>query len=68
MPAEKAQAQGFNELLIGLASAAGSIGSGFIFAALGYALVSIIGVLLSILPMLLTIRWVMSKSRLGLAN
>jgi MFS family permease len=68
MPAEKAQAQGFNELLIGLASAAGSIGSGFIFAALGYAFLGIIGDLLSILPMLLTIRWFMSKSRLGLAN
>jgi MFS family permease len=35
--AERGRTQGFNDLLIGLSSAAGSLGSGLVFAAVGYA-------------------------------
>src|SRR5690606_24341009 len=35
-PAERARTQGFNDLLVGLASAFGSLESGLIFASLGY--------------------------------
>jgi len=34
---ERGRTQGFNDLLIGLSSAAGSLGSGLVFAAVGYA-------------------------------
>jgi predicted MFS family arabinose efflux permease len=68
MPAEKARAQGFNDLLIGLASAVGSLRSGFIFAALGFALMGFIGAELALLPMIFTVWWLIDRSRLALAK
>jgi MFS family permease len=52
-PAERARTQGFNDLFVGLASALGSLGSGFIFAGLGYTLVALIGAGLSLIPLAL---------------
>lgn len=42
-PAERARTQGFNDLLIGLASAAGSLGSGIVFAAVGFGAMGLVG-------------------------
>ncbi|MGH7753727.1 MAG: MFS transporter, partial [Gemmatimonadales bacterium] len=42
-PAERARTQGFNDLLIGLASAVGSLGSGLVFAAVGFGAMGVVG-------------------------
>ncbi len=62
-PAERARTQGTNDLLVGLASAAGSLGAGFIFAALGFALVAAIGAGLSLVPILLSARMLRNSRR-----
>ncbi len=41
-PAERGRTQGFNDLLIGLASAGGSLASGIVFAAVGYATMGVV--------------------------
>ncbi len=56
-PAEKSKTQGVNDLLIGLASAAGSIGSGVVFAALGYGVMGIIGAVVALIPFALVLWW-----------
>ncbi|MBK9231815.1 MAG: hypothetical protein IPO15_13450 [Anaerolineae bacterium] len=54
-PAERAQTQGFNDLLIGLSAAAGSLGSGVVFAALGYGAMGIVGAALAVIPIILAL-------------
>ncbi|MDZ7705647.1 MAG: MFS transporter [Trueperaceae bacterium] len=54
---ERARTQGFNDLLIGLVSAAASFSSGLVFATLGYAAMGILGALISLVPLYLTLRW-----------
>jgi MFS family permease len=54
---EQSRVQGFNDLLLGLVSAMGSLGSGFVFAAIGYRAVGLIGVVLAIIPFLLSFWW-----------
>jgi len=51
-PEERARTQGFNDLLVGLASAAGSLSSGFIFAGLGYNAMAFIAAAVAVLPLL----------------
>jgi MFS family permease len=55
--AERARTQGVNDLLIGLASAAGSLGSGVVFAAVGFGAMSGFGAALSFVPLLLGLWW-----------
>jgi MFS family permease len=50
-PIERAHTQGFNDLLVGLGSATGSLSSGLIFAALGYAVMAYISAGLALLPL-----------------
>jgi len=64
---ERAKTQGFNDLLIGLASAIGSFISGLIFAASGFGVVGLVGVGLAIIPLGLTLRWQMGQRRLATA-
>jgi MFS family permease len=54
---EQSRVQGFNDLLLGLVSAIGSLGSGFVFAAIGYRAVGLIGVAIAIIPFLLSLWW-----------
>ncbi|MFA9490035.1 MAG: MFS transporter [Anaerolineales bacterium] len=54
---EQSRVQGFNDLLLGLVSAIGSLGSGFVFAAIGYRAVGLIGAALAIIPFLLSFWW-----------
>ncbi len=56
-PNERAKTQGFNDLLIGLVSATGSLFSGVIFATTGYASVGIIGALAAFSTLALTMWW-----------
>jgi MFS family permease len=43
-PKERSRTQGFNDLLIGLVSAIGSLGSGVVFAGLGFVVVNLVGI------------------------
>ena len=56
-PSERARTQGFNDFVIGLTSGVGSLSSGVIFAALGYATVGVVGALVTALPIALTLWW-----------
>jgi MFS family permease len=62
-PLERARTQGFNDLLVGLASAVGSLGSGFIFAALGYNTMALISAAFALIPLLLASFWILNLTR-----
>ena len=62
-PAERARTQGFNDLLVGLASATGSLGSGFIFAALGYNTMAWISAAFAFIPLILASFWTVKRVR-----
>lgn len=61
-PAERARTQGFNDLLVGLASALGSLESGFIFASLGYNMMAYVSAAVALIPLLVVIIWMSRKS------
>lgn len=52
-PAERSRTQGFNDLLVGLASAAASLSSGLIFAATNFTIISIVAGGLTLIPLLM---------------
>ncbi len=56
-PPERSRVQGFNDLLLGLASAAGSLGSGVVFAAAGFAVMAWVGAAASLVPIVHTAWW-----------
>lgn len=58
-PAERARTQGFNDLLVGLASAVGSLESGFIFASLGYNMMAYVSAALALIPLIAVGVWMM---------
>jgi MFS family permease len=62
-PVERARTQGFNDLLVGLASAAGSLSSGLIFAALGYAVMAYISAALAVIPLAGAVSWSVARIR-----
>ncbi|HNM37574.1 MAG TPA: hypothetical protein PKI33_10940, partial [Anaerolineales bacterium] len=51
--------QGFNDLLVGLASALGSLESGFIFASLGYNMMAYVSATIALIPLLVVVVWMM---------
>ena len=57
MPGERVRTQGFNDMAVGLASALGSLGSGLVFAVLGYNVMALIGAGLALIPVIATIGW-----------
>jgi len=61
-PAERARTQGVNDLLVGLASAIGSLGSGFVFAVSNYTVISIVAGIISLIPLGMALAW-MRKNR-----
>lgn len=63
-PAERARTQGFNDLLVGLASAFGSVESGFIFASLGYNMMAYVSASFALIPMIVVVVWMIRKNRL----
>jgi MFS family permease len=67
-PGERARSQGFNDLLVGLASALGSLASGLIFAAQGYSLVGVVGLLLALIPFGLACWWQVGQRRMVLSE
>jgi MFS family permease len=60
-PLERSRTQGANDLLVGLASATGSLGSGFVFAASSYAVIATVSGLLSLIPLFLALAWMRRK-------
>ncbi len=66
--AERAKTQGANDLLIGLATAGASFGSGLIFAFTGYTVMAIVGAVISLVPLGLTAWWMASGRRLASAQ
>ena len=59
--AERARAQGFNDLLVGMASAIGSLGSGLIFAAVGYEVMAFVSAALAVIPLVAAISWLQRR-------
>jgi len=56
-PAERSRTQGANDLMVGLASAAGSFGSGIIFAATSYTIIALFAGIMSLIPFILAVLW-----------
>ena len=56
-PTERARTQGVNDLLVGLASATGSLGSGLVFAATSYTVITLLAGMLSIIPLVMVLTW-----------
>jgi MFS family permease len=66
-PAERAKTQGTNELLIGVTTAAVSLGSGLMFALTSYTAMGIVGAVVSLVPLGLTAWWMSRQQRLATA-
>ncbi|NQU31109.1 MAG: MFS transporter, partial [Anaerolineae bacterium] len=62
--AERARTQGVNDLLVGLASATGSLGSGLVYAATSYTVISLVGGGLSLIPLGMALTWILRKKTL----
>ena len=61
-PLERSRTQGMNDLLVGLASATGSLGSGIVFAASNYTVIAIVSGVLALIPFLMSLYWLRRKS------
>lgn len=62
-PGERARTQGFNDLLVGLASALGSLQSGFIFAAVGYNVMAFVSAGIALIPLTAAAFWTFRQAR-----
>jgi predicted MFS family arabinose efflux permease len=56
-PPERAKRKGFHDLLLGSAAAAGSFGSGMIFAASGYGSLGLTAAAAALVPLGLAVWW-----------
>jgi MFS family permease len=63
-PLERSRTQGANDLLVGLASATGSLGSGIVFAASNYTVIAIVSGVLALVPLFMTLFWIRRKMAL----
>jgi MFS family permease len=61
-PLERSRTQGTNDLLVGLASAVGSLGSGFVFAASNYTVIAIVAGVLALIPFVMSLLWIRRKA------
>ena len=62
-PAERSRTQGVNDLLVGLASAIGSLGSGLVYAASGYSIINLAAGALSLLPLVVILGWMRHRKQ-----
>ena len=60
-PAERARTQGVNDLLVGLASATGSLSSGLVFAATSYTVIALVAGALALIPLVMVLTWMRRK-------
>jgi MFS family permease len=56
-PQERAKTQGFNDLLLNLASAASQIGSGVVYAVGGFGVMGLTAAAMAAVPLTLVLRW-----------
>jgi MFS family permease len=63
-PAERSRTQGTNDLLVGLASATGSLGSGIVFAASSYTVIALAAGTLALIPLLMAFLWIRRNAAL----
>jgi MFS family permease len=56
-PGERSRTQGVNDLLVGAGSAVGSLASGVIFGAIGFAAMAGIGAAVALVPLVLALVW-----------
>jgi MFS family permease len=56
-PKERAKTQGFNDLLLNLASAASQIGSGVVYAVGGFGVMGLTAAAMAAVPLTLVLRW-----------
>ncbi len=56
-PRERAKTQGFNDLLLNLASAASQIGSGVVYASGGFGVMALVGAAAAAVPLAVAIWW-----------
>jgi MFS family permease len=61
-PVERSRTQGMNDLLVGLASATGSLGSGIVFAISNYTVIAILSGLLTLIPLFMVLFWMRGRS------
>ena len=61
-PGERTRTQGFNDLLVGLASAFGSLQSGFIFASLGFNVMAYVSAGIAVLPLIAALLWMARRA------
>jgi MFS family permease len=62
-PKERAKTQGFNDLLLNLASAAGQLGSGVVYASGGYGIMGLAAAAMAAVPLALAIWWQVATAR-----
>ena len=60
-PAERSHTQGNNDLMVGLASATGSLGSGIVFAATSYTVIALFAGVLPVIPLVMAFMWMRRK-------
>ena len=60
-PLERSRTQGTNDLLVGLASATGSLGSGIVFAMSSYMVIAFVAGVLALIPFLMSLLWLKRK-------
>src|SRR5688500_18304178 len=60
-PLERSRTQGANDLLVGLASATGSLGSGIVFAASNYTVIALVSGILALAPLIMSLLWMRKK-------
>jgi MFS family permease len=63
--AEQSRMQGVNDLMVGLTSAIGSLGSGFVFASLGYQTMGFVGAVVATIPFIMAFWWMRNRRRLS---
>ena len=56
--------QGGNDLLVGLISAAGNLGSGVVFAGFGYTIMAWISLGVTLIPIVMAFSFLVSRGRL----
>ena len=66
-PLERSRTQGTNDLMVGLASATGSLGSGIIFAATSYTVITVVAGVLALIPLVMSVVWMRRKPALASA-
>ncbi len=67
-PSEGSRMQGVNDLFVGAASAVGSLGSGFVFAAVGFQIMGFIGAAFAVIPLVIAFWWVRHPARQVVAS